>query len=141
MRESYGVRQWLELSNGGLLKLVQPLRFSIGLELAFSKNACRIAFKACENSTGGSKVVVAAGEGTEIDGAAETTHLLVRQAVEDFFYATDDECAGAHWARFFRYVESAFMQAPVAEGVCRLRDGKDLRVCRWVVVCAGAVVG
>ena len=96
--------------------------FSFGLELAFFFKECLQdrMIGACEDSTGGSKVVVAAGEGTEIDGTAETTHLLVRQAVENFFYATNDECAGAHRARFFRYIESAFMQAPVAERVCRL---------------------
>ena len=117
--------------------------FSIGLELAFFFKEClqdRMV-GACENSTGGSKVVVAAGEGTEIDSTAETTHLLVRKSVEDFFYATNDECAGAHRARFFRHIESAFMQTPVAECECRLRDGEDLSVCCGVVGRTRAVVG
>ena len=93
-----------------------------------------------QHAAGRFELVVAPGEGTEIERATHAAHFGIGQAVVNFADAGDDECAGAHRAGLFGDVEGAFVEPPVAEGVGRLRDGEDLGVCGRVVGRARLVV-
>ena len=107
--------------------------FSVELSFFFKKSFEQGVVEFLEHAASGFEVVVAARQGAEVDGSADTTHFLVRKAIVDFSDPRDDEGTGAHRAGFFCYVERAFIQPPIAQAIGGLGDGEDFGMSRRVV--------
>lgn len=95
-----------------------------------------------KNAAGGKgEMVVDAGEGGEIGGAAEAAHFGVGYGVADAVEARHEGRAGTHGAGFFGDVEGAAFEAPAAEVAGGLGEGEHFGVGGGVLVALDGVVG
>ena len=120
----------------------QRVRFfsTISEAFFFEEGFQNVVVQLLQDAADGLEVVIAIGESTEVERAANAAHAQIREAVIDLANARNDQCARAHRAGLFGDVERALVESPITNEAGRLRNRKDLGVGGGVIARAGLIM-